>query len=71
MTANATRIRRHRERKAEGKAALTIEVDLFRLTAMLSESGFLEQWDEDKRSKIEEATARFLAQAIDEHERNA
>jgi hypothetical protein len=63
---NAHRLRRFRERRALGKAVLSIEVDLFNHTEMLIASGLLKDWDDSNRAAIEVATARMLRAFADE-----
>jgi hypothetical protein len=56
----ATRLRRFRDRKANGRVVLHVEVNLLDLTELLVAANLLQQWDDADRSKIERATARLL-----------
>jgi|SRR6516164_4175547 hypothetical protein len=51
---------RLRERQANGRAVLHVEVNLWDLTELLVAANLLQQWDDTDRSKIEQATARLL-----------
>lgn len=61
MSASNERVRRHRQRKRAGLAALTVDVDLDTLAEFLIDRGFLEAWSAGDRGAI----ARALATALD------
>jgi hypothetical protein len=62
----AARLRRFRERRAEGRAVLSVEVNLLDLTEMLVTSGLLRTWDDNDRGKVERAVERLLGILIAE-----
>jgi hypothetical protein len=62
------RLHRHRARQREGKAVLLVEVCLAGHIALLIKSGWLKEWDDQDRAKIEEATAGLLAAALSAEE---
>lgn len=57
----AERMRRHRARRAAGRAVLRVEVDLVELVPALVEARLLGLWDESDRGAVERATERALA----------
>ena len=56
----AARKRRFRERQADGRAVLQVEVNLLEHADMLVAAGLLLQWDAEDRRQVELATARLL-----------
>ena len=61
-------VRRHRERVADGRAILRIEINLLDHTDLLVSAGVLGQWDADDRAAIERATERLLRALASESE---
>ena len=61
-------LRRHRERVADGRAILRIEINLLDHTDLLVAAGVLGQWDDQDRVAIERATEALLAALAKESE---
>lgn len=56
----ALRMRRCRQRKRDGRAIISVEVNLFELTDMLIARGFLAEWDSGSYPEVEAAFERFI-----------
>ena len=57
----AERQRRYRQRRSEQRGVLQVEADLFMLSDLLVEKGFLQQWDSEDRSKVTAALQEALS----------
>lgn len=64
MISAAHRMRKARQRHANGLAVLHIEVELGALADELVAAGFLQEWDCEDREAIERAVERVLAALI-------
>jgi hypothetical protein len=67
-SASAARLRRFRERRANGLAVLHLEINLLDLTDLLVGAGLLRQWDDCDRAQVEQATQQLLKILIEESE---
>jgi len=61
MLTSTEKVRRFRARKRLGKAVLSAEVELGLLADMLVSHGFLQQWDDGDRAKIQAAFQEWVA----------
>jgi hypothetical protein len=64
----AARCRRHRERQAEGRIVLSVEVNAVDVCDLLIGAGLLPTWDDHDRCAIERAVERLLAALAAERE---
>ena len=72
MTSAAERMRRMRERAANGRAVLAVDVNLDRLVLALVDDGFLKAWDDNDRPTVEAAVARMIeAYTVDVERRDS
>ena len=56
----AARMRLRRKRVRDGRAKLSIDVNLGRLALALAEDRFLADWDDHDRAKVEAALLRMV-----------
>ena len=56
----ADRMRRHRARRAAGRAILKVEVHLAELADALVEAGWLKAWDQEDRGEVRAALERLI-----------
>ncbi len=58
---DAERQQHRRQRRAAGRCVLAVEVELFAVVDRLVETGLLQAWDSEDKTKIAEALSEAIA----------
>ena len=64
MSTSTARSRRHRARRAAGRALLTLELDELEIERLLIKANVLDEFEDHDHTALAEALARFLAHLV-------